>query len=103
MLIGWALPIKKHLDRVDARLAAECVPFLDGPGLIPWPSKNPSQALLTVVGAPAIRAFHADGQTPSLVAEACAEVTLEWDLALELCHRSGAAARAQLIAGETVV
>src|SRR5207302_9411719 len=61
MLIGWALPIKKHLDRKGARLAAECVPFLDGPGLIPWPSNNPSPVQLTVVGAPEIRAFHADG------------------------------------------
>ncbi|HZS38903.1 MAG TPA: hypothetical protein VFF06_18850 [Polyangia bacterium] len=103
MLVGWALPIKKHLDRVDARVAARCVPFLDGPGLIPWPSKNPSPVLVTVVGAPQVRSFHADGQTPSLVAEACAEVTLEWDVALELCHRSGAAVRASLWAGDAVV
>jgi hypothetical protein len=103
LVLGWLVPLKKHLDRVDPKLAARAFELLEAPALLPWVPHRARALTLSVVGAPVIRSFQADGQTPTLVAEAGAEITLEWDVALELGHRAEASARVSLWAGDAPI
>jgi hypothetical protein len=100
-MIAWVHVLNPEFVNSVRSIGEQCAPYFGGSqGWIQFPAAiaNTQRGVpISVVGAPQIRRFTANGQR-LVIAEACTDVTLSWDAALVLCAGSGAQAEVTLLA-----